>query len=81
MKRTKIHKVKKQIIYPKIDLKDMIFIGGALKCPYCKEAVPVTLYCLNCGGPLFTRDEIAIVEKKLFENGIPKNKGEVKLKF
>jgi hypothetical protein len=39
-----------------------------LPCPNCKEEVPKTLYCLNCGYPLYKiEEESAVVEEKIPE--------------
>ncbi len=31
--------------------------GEVVHCPNCKEDVPKTLYCLNCGFPLYREDQ------------------------
>ena len=35
------------------------------KCPNCKNEVPETLYCLECGAPLYKKDDLKrILEEK-----------------
>ena len=32
--------------------------GEVVHCPNCKEDVPKTLYCLNCGFPLYKEEQL-----------------------
>ena len=32
--------------------------GESVQCPNCKEDVPKTLYCLNCGFPLYKEEQV-----------------------
>ena len=40
----------------------------ALLCPNCKEEVPKTLYCLNCGYPLY---KIEVESEPMVEEDAP----------
>ncbi len=45
--------------------------GEVVHCPNCKEDVPKTLYCLNCGYPLYKDGQKGEVEKTTAEPAVP----------
>lgn len=59
--REPIHRAKPTPTPPMEELKKYISASGSevILCVNCKEEVPVTLYCLNCGFPLYHKGEAA----------------------
>jgi hypothetical protein len=60
--REPVHRVKPTATPPMQELKKYISASGSevIRCSNCKEEVPVTLYCLNCGFPLHRQGELPI---------------------